>query len=137
MKTFIIAGLISIFSINGFTQDRVGHGPGPVGDIVTCEGKFDFVVTHTAAVTLIQGLLKVDDDNYISMICKRPTFQDRPASAGSIDWNCTELRDGGGKWLVRVETSGVTHMVSAYVSLEQIYPLEPKALATLHCVVHE
>ncbi|MGZ3746694.1 MAG: hypothetical protein ACXWRE_04980, partial [Pseudobdellovibrionaceae bacterium] len=54
-------------------------------------------------------------------------------SAGQLLWSCTEYPTHDGNFLVSVQTGGYTGLTAAYVSEKQIFPLEPKAIATLNC----
>jgi len=56
---------------------NVNNGPGPVGDILVCDGLDDatikLTIRHTAAVTLIQGLLQMGDQYFLPGMRRRPT----------------------------------------------------------------
>jgi hypothetical protein len=133
MKSRILFFILTLttFSMSTIAQDRIGNGPSPVGDILTCDGEFEFVVRHTAAVRFFQGLLKISDNEYISMNCKPLSLENISESPA---WDCTEIRNGDGKWIVKVETNKATQLVSANVELEQMYSLKPQSIATLNCV---
>lgn len=98
---FWIGTLLAVAFLGSFAGARpvlqgpfVSEGPGPVGDILKCTGKkSSFVIRHTAAVTIIQGLYqpnKRSAKGAVSMVC---TLADGM-------WNCHELSDLGGEQLL-------------------------------------
>jgi hypothetical protein len=121
---FLIVFLM--LSFNAFAQDTQVPAPAEFKDLVICHGEFEFAVRKTAAVNFFQGFLKLSDTRSISMVCKKGT-------APLMNWNCVENRQGDGKILVDVKTNSATHMLSADLKQEQVFPLKPKTFMTLSC----
>ena len=123
------------------TGSSVNNGPGPVGDILRCESlegsgvNFKFTIRHTAAITIKQGLLQ-DGDNFTSLVCtesnvveKDTHMSDQPAAL----WECNEPREGDTLYHVAVHTQGLSALILADLSIDQVFPLPPQKLATLVC----
>jgi hypothetical protein len=127
MKKVILFTMSALFATSLFAGDGVGNGEGPDGTLIECSGKFEFVVRRTAAPNYIQGLLTVSNGQYVNLECKK--------GSAAESWKCVELREGDGKWLVDVQVNRATHMISADVKLEQMFPLGPKKISSLHCIV--
>ncbi len=113
-----------------------GGGLGDMAEYIKCgSNRKSFVIRSTAAPDFKQGLLKLGKNNYITLKCDElniPLFEAQP-SAGSLLWSCREYPNHDGNVLVRIEQSGATGLKSAYISRMQMFPLEPKAIATLNC----
>jgi hypothetical protein len=129
--------------VNSTSGSGVNNGPGPVGDILKCEGKsetgeaFHFVIRHTAAVNVIQGLLQIgkntiDAANAISTQCNevkdsKNTGPDQPTPL----WTCLEPREREGRWSVDVSRQGLSAVTLADVFIEQMFPLPKKKMVSL------
>lgn len=127
MKKFVFLAISSLI-FSPFVQ----ASEGPVEVFAECSGNLKdgtyatFTLRATAAPTLIQGLLYIGA-NPVSSYCKKQNAAD-----GSLIMSCTEFRSGDGKLSVLLR-SGNQGFVSAQVSIERIYPLQPKVLGTLSC----
>ena len=99
------------------------------------DGEISFQIRRTAVPTYIQGVLTFGDAlQPIDLKCKRaPRSHAIGADLPQALWSCTEARGGDGRYLVSVHTQGFSAMELADVSIEQIFPLKPKKLATLVC----
>lgn len=114
---------------------NVNNGPGPVGDILTCqnpEAEIDFTIRHTAAVTFKQGIVKFGEDA-VSLKCDEVEASVGAPDAQTALWKCTELRQGEGLLRVNVYAQGNSAIVLADVTRDQMFPLGPKKIATLGC----
>jgi hypothetical protein len=117
----------------------VNNGPGPVGDILVCQGLGDeanlkFTIRHTAAVTLKQGLLQQGEEA-TSMKCDEVSDEGttaRPDQPAEL-WNCSELRSGDGLFHVSVHTQGLSNILLADLTQDQMFPLAAAKIATLVC----
>lgn len=115
----------------------VNNGPGPVGEILHCRGIHPstavFDIRHTAAVTLISGILQ-RDGSAVSMTCATSaTPQGASVTSSSLSWNCTECRQGNGRIMVKVYGNNPGHRQQAEVLLERMFPLPPQQLEILDC----
>lgn len=128
---------LTIFTHNTFAGPVIsGGGTGKLANYLSCQNKnLSFLIRSTAAPTYIQGLLQ-QGSYAVNFECKfvNKDLAPNAPNAGKTLWECRELteRDDGTQ-IVYVEQSGLTGQVSAYLFQKQIYPLEPKALATLNC----
>lgn len=126
---------------SSLSSGRVNNGPGPVGDIYACEGagrnaNMKLTLRHTAAVGLEQGLLEGFGSRPISLACTKS----RPGGRGGADdphtmYTCDEWLASGRKGIhgAKIYTQGISSAVLADITLDQIYPLRPKTVATLIC----
>jgi len=118
---FTIIAFFSLLSIQTFAD--VGDGK-----LLSC-GK-SFSIYKTAAVQYFQGQLTVGKST-VALDCVKEAEQNTNVR---VLWNCTEDRAGEGRYLVNVQTGGFAGTIkTAYVELEQMYPLEAAHIATLNC----
>lgn len=120
----------------------VNNGPGPVGDILICESlegneaNYKFTIRHTAAFNLKQGLLQ-EGENFTSFDCQESKEElkgvataDQPGAL----WECNESRDGDTLYHVNVYTQGLSALVLADLTIDQVFPLNSQhKLATMVC----
>ena len=89
MKLFI-AALMTLVSTLAWAGPFVSEGTGPGGEIVACKGSgraSAFIIRRTAAITFIQGLYVSENQESVSMGCKR----------GTDGWACQQLGVPGGE----------------------------------------
>lgn len=91
-KLYTLASLL--IATSAWAGPFVSEGPGPVGDLLTCKGqKSGFVIRHTAAVNIQQGLYQPNrrsGKDAVSMEC----------DLNQAMWSCQELSQLGGENLL-------------------------------------
>jgi len=133
----VLSGCMHATSSEIKSGSNVNNGPGPVGDILICDSLSDdsikFTIRHTAAFTLKQGLFQ-HGENFVTMQCDQVEgSQQSGADHPSPLWKCTELRQGGGLYRVNVYRQGLSALKLADITIDQIFPLPPKKIASLVC----
>lgn len=102
----------------------------PQRELVTCsDDHYRLVVHETAVVTLRQGTLTFSNRT-IAMKCEVVLVNN---NYPHTELSCEEDRGGDGRYLAGITL--VNDDGQAEIAHEQIYPLKPKALATLTCKV--
>lgn len=137
IKNVLVAVLIG-YSLRVFSGPTVsGGGTGSTATYASCfNNDYIFQIRGTAIPTFTQGLLQNRYGKVIATLnCKREALDSAPGGRSAVNklWNCEQYPAHEGQALVRMETSRLTGLTSAYVLMKQIYPLGPKAIATLIC----
>ena len=93
-QTKVLILMSILISAAAWAGPFVSEGPGSIGDILECSGqRSSFVIRHTAAVTIEQGLYQANrrsPKNAVSMECALTQNM----------WNCQELNEVGGENLL-------------------------------------
>ena len=80
-----------------------------------------------------KGILRNVDRLAVSFACKKVGGSTLGVGPAKLLWSCSEDRSGTGLSHVEVYSNGSTGAAEATVSVEQMFPLPNKTLATLTC----
>ncbi len=132
MKAILLFATLS-FAPNAFATVSDGSA------LVECAGSLEsgvetsLRIDNTAIPAYFSGVL-VHGQNVTSLKCQPDgSFIADTPTAGQNLWNCVESRGGDGKILVQIERGGFSGVVTAQISQEQMFPLNPQVIGTLIC----
>lgn len=104
-------------------------------NFLTCSDHHaNFIIRDTAVATVKQGVLS-GNLGTATFSCKAAAKKTGPviADENTVLWSCDEVTRGASLKHVKVERLGLVPATVAYVSIDQMFPLGPKVIATLGC----
>ena len=122
---FMKLAIVSLLSILSLTIPTHAAESG-----FNCQDAYSSVVIKNKGSKLL-GLYN-SDHGQIPLICKKVNKQ---VGELILRYKCIEARTGGGRIVVEVSGGGMTGQIQASVFQEQMYPLPPQVLETVHCVL--
>lgn len=128
MKILLI-NLGILVSVNGFAND-IAH----FANLERCHNsEYQFEINSVANPQFQQGKLSSGKNVLAFFRCKEKNGSAGLPSGGRLIWNCQQTPEADGGYIVSIQTTGFAPVVSAYVSIQQKFPVQPKHVGTLVC----